>query len=177
MVKPLVGLLCVGVLAFGVKWYGASGELAEAQARITRLEEQLEAAQRRKVASTTLQLSRSAEPRFTSQANAVRVEELPEEQQAALMLAALANANRGGEQLAEARHEAEMLRRRLDRAESAKGRAEKARRESSDKREEMLRERQALLDENAQLREALTRLTAAIAEATSEQPREPFLRR
>ena len=166
MAKPIIGLLCVAVLGFGVQWYRARGEVAQLQARVQVLEQRAAEAP-----------PRSPAPRQSrSTANGVRVEDLPEEQQAALVLAALSQSSQGADELADLRRDNEMLRRRLERAESAKGRADQARRESSGKREALLRERQGLLNENAQLREIVAKLTAAMAEASVE-PAPPFIRR
>jgi len=177
--KPIIGLLCVAVLAFGVQWYGARGEVEQLQARIQVLETRAAEAPapRSAPARAPAREARSTTVSTPAPANGVRVEDLPEEQQAALMLAALSQSGQGGDGLAELQRDNEMLRRRLERAESATARAEKARRESSNKCAGMLRERQALIEQNAQLREALAQLTAAIAAASEGKPPEPFIRR
>ena len=72
-----------------------------------------------------------------------------------------------------------MLRRRLDRAESATGRERKARRESSDERARLLREDRHLLVRCAELEQGAAALMAKLLEMQSAADRRatPALRR
>ena len=165
MAKPIIGLLCVAVLAFGGKWYGARGEVDGLRRRLEELE-------KRGPKQT------GARP-ASGEANGVRVAGLTEEQQAAVMLAAIARAGQEDDELARARREIVMLRRRLERGESATGRERKARRESSDERARLLRENQQLLVRCAELEQNCTGLVAKILEmqAAADRRSTPALRR
>lgn len=136
MAKPIIAALALCSIVFGVKWYGARADLGEVRARLEASEEALAEISTRR-----------------PEANGVRLAEaevtLTEEQQAALLLAALEQSSTADHGAAD---ELELLRRKIKRLESAVARAEKGKRNANEERQKLLRERQGFVDEIERLR-------------------------